>query len=142
MQSNATVKSDTAKFTSRQFLVVRIRGVLKITRQTRILPVTLARKTMVKMVYSKIRNHVKFDPALSGTELSLLRLAITSDKILNRQAMNSLFKAIRKLFTVFTLWLFGRDQALGLIRSIVFLEKKNPLILTNGETNIERNFIT
>ena len=52
MHSNATIRSDTARFTSRKLRVVRMRGVCEITRQTRVFPVTPQRKMMAKKVYS------------------------------------------------------------------------------------------
>ena len=52
MHSNATIRSDTARFTSRKLRVVRMRGVCEITRQTRVFPVTPQRKIMAKKVYS------------------------------------------------------------------------------------------
>lgn len=52
MHSNATIRSDTARFTSRKFRVVRMRGVCEITRHTRVFPVTPQRKIIAKKVYS------------------------------------------------------------------------------------------
>lgn len=52
MHSNATIRSDTARFTRRKLRVVRMRGVCEITRQTRVFPVTPQRKMMAKKVYS------------------------------------------------------------------------------------------
>lgn len=72
MQSNATVRSDTARFTRRKFRVVRMRGVPKITKQTRMLPTTLTRNTITKMVYSTIWSQVIPNSGLLNVEWLLI----------------------------------------------------------------------
>ena len=55
-----------------------MRGVLKITKQTRIFPVTLMRKTAEKMVYSVNCSHVKLDEVPFGSEFPVsVKLAIS-----------------------------------------------------------------
>lgn len=69
IQSRATVRSATARFTRRKFRVVRIRGVRIMTRQTSVLPMKLTRNIAANMMYCSVSIHFDVVP-----ESSLLRL--------------------------------------------------------------------
>lgn len=72
MQSRATVRSATARFTSKKFRVVRMRGVRMMTRQTSVFPMTLTTKIAVNMVYCNASSHLGWETGTSSLKLSFI----------------------------------------------------------------------
>lgn len=72
MQSRATVRSATARFTNRKLRVVRMRGVRTITRQTSVFPMTLTTKIAVNMVYCNALSHLGWEPGTSLVKLPFI----------------------------------------------------------------------
>ena len=72
MQSRATVRSATARFTNKKFRVVRMRGVRAMTKQTSVFPMTLITKIAVNMVYCNTFNHFGWEPGISSLTLSFI----------------------------------------------------------------------
>lgn len=72
MQSRATVRSATARFTSKKFRVVRMRGVRMMTRQTSVFPMTLTTKIAVNMVYCNASSHLGWEAGTSSPKLSFI----------------------------------------------------------------------
>ena len=69
MQRKATVRSATARFTSKKLRVVRMRGVRMMTRQTSVFPMTLATKIAANMVYCKASSHLGWEPGTASVKL-------------------------------------------------------------------------
>lgn len=72
MHSRATVRSATARFTSKKLRVVRMRGVRAMTKQTSVFPMTLTTKIAVNMVYCNTFNHLGWEPGISSLTLSFI----------------------------------------------------------------------
>ena len=70
MQSRATVRSATARFTSRKLRVVRMRGVRTMTRQTSVFPMTLTTNIVVNIVYCSAFSHLGWGPCTSSLMLT------------------------------------------------------------------------
>ena len=72
IQSSATVRSATARFTSRKLRVVRMRGVRTITRQTSVFPMTLATNITANMVYCSVLSHLGWLLGTGSLRLSFM----------------------------------------------------------------------
>lgn len=77
IQSIATVRSATARFTSRKLRVVRMRGVRAMTRQTKVFPITLTTKIVVNIVYCTAFSHLGWVSCASFVKLSFIEELLT-----------------------------------------------------------------